>query len=76
MSPGISEQAEVLIYDVRGRLVRRLATGAASRADGGGQGSVVWDGKTDAGREAASGIYFCRVRSGTGETSAKILLVR
>ena len=76
LSPGISEQAEVLIYDVRGRLVRRLATGAASQADGGGQGSVVWDGKTEAGREAASGIYFCHVRSGTAETSAKILLVR
>jgi TolB protein len=76
MSPAVGEVVEIRIFDIRGRLVRRLRTGSASLAGSAGQGAAVWDGKTDTGREAASGIYFCRVRRGSVETSAKMLLVR
>jgi hypothetical protein len=76
MKDGQGTAAEVMIFDVRGRLVRRLSPGTDGPAGTATAGSVVWDGRTDAGREAASGIYFCRVRRGAVETSAKMLLVR
>ncbi len=67
-----TDAAEVEIFDIRGRLVRRLN----AAVDGTGQNSVIWDGKTDAGGQAANGIYFCRVRSGAAESSVKMLLVK
>lgn len=63
---------EVRIFDVKGRLVRSLNTGP----EGGGQYTVTWDGKSNEGKEASSGIYFCRVGSGTLGTSTKMLLIR
>jgi flagellar hook assembly protein FlgD len=63
---------EVSIYDLSGRLVRKLSMDVESSA----RHSVTWDGHNDAGKEAASGIYFCRVTSGAAESSAKMLLIR
>jgi hypothetical protein len=63
---------EVSIYDLSGRLVRNLSMNVESS----GRHSVTWDGRNDAGKEAASGIYFCRVRNGAAESSAKMLLIR
>ena len=37
--------------------------------DGAASGSVVWNGLTDAGRRAASGVYFARITGGDGSTS-------
>lgn len=47
------------IYDVRGRLVRRLAEeGASARVDGAGvEGVAIWDGRDEAGRNLPSGLY-------------------
>ncbi len=42
------------IYDVRGRLIRRLATNEPA----GAQGQLVWDGKDDDGRKARIGMYI------------------
>jgi hypothetical protein len=64
--------AEVTIYDISGRPVRRL--GAGTGEDGGA--TLVWDGRNDAGSRVASGIYFCRARKGHVESSAKMLLIR
>jgi hypothetical protein len=72
ISQGVASATDVAIYDVSGRLVRRLAAGVIPA----GQRSITWDGRNDAGKMATSGIYFCRVRSGSTELSAKILLVR
>ncbi len=65
-------RADVRIYDVSGRIVRRLE----SRSSAPGPREVEWDGTTDDGRKAASGIYFCTVRSGGYSADAKILLIR
>ena len=72
ISQGAAQATDVAIYDVSGRLVRRLAAGGIPA----GRRSITWDGRNDAGKMAASGIYFCRVRNGSTEVSAKILLVR
>ncbi|MBN1886084.1 MAG: CehA/McbA family metallohydrolase [Candidatus Krumholzibacteriota bacterium] len=63
---------EIGIYDVAGRLVRRLWRGRI----GEGETGVVWDGLDDGGRPAASGIYFCRLRTPAGPVTRKMALVR
>ncbi len=47
------------IYDVRGRLVKRLDLSYA----GGGDKKTVWDATDNSGRRVSSGIYFARVVS-------------
>lgn len=65
-------RVELRIYDARGAVVRTLV---AADLEAGGH-TVVWDGQTDAGRPAGSGVYFCRVQAdGLGET-AKLMLVK
>jgi endonuclease I len=62
----------VAIYDVSGRLVRVLADGEYPE----GENGLVWD-RTDAqGRSVASGVYFCRMRSGEFEEQRKMVLLK
>jgi hypothetical protein len=49
--------ARLEIFDVQGRVVRRLVEGALAA----GPHAVTWDGRDDAGRPAASGLYFYRL---------------
>ena len=63
--------AEILIYSVDGRLVRRLSEALPS-----GDSFLTWDGRDDRGSRAASGVYFARVQA-NGETGkGKLVLVR
>ena len=62
------------IYDVRGRLIRRLA----SNEPGGSAGSIIWDGRDDSGAIARIGVYIAlleAVNSAGGLESARGLLV-
>ena len=63
----------VEIYDVAGRLVRRLLQ-ADVRAQG--PHAVPWDGRDDTGRNAASGTYVARIRAGALEAGVSLVLVR
>ncbi len=71
---GLREGADVRvrIYDVAGRLVRDLANGryAASRQ------AITWDGRDDAGRAVAGGVYFYRLEAGSFVQTRKLLLMR
>ena len=60
------------VYDTAGRLVRTLRDG---RLDEGAQ-IISWDGRTAAGHEVPSGIYFLRVRSNGLDRSLRINLIR
>ena len=64
-------EAEIAIFDVHGRRVRRLAVGAAT-----GQGRVIWDGRNDDGRPVTSGTYWWTVTGETDPTAAPIVLVK
>lgn len=65
-------QVEVAVFDVAGRLITRLVDGVQEA----GRKTVRWRGQDDAGRPVATGVYFCRVRSG-GETGlTKMLLIK
>jgi|GEM_PF-1136525 len=63
---------DVVVFDVRGRRVRTLAQGPR----GPGRHTVVWDGTDDAGRAVATGVYLCRLRSGSRVQAKKMLLLR
>lgn len=66
------ERVELFLYDSRGRLVRRLA----DRTYPGGSHEVTWDGRDDAGREVASGVYHYRLRAAGIAYSRPALLLR
>lgn len=60
------------IYNLRGQLVKLLVNAEQDAAIH----STVWNGKNDAGQVVASGVYFCRVKSGNTHTSHKIMLMK
>jgi len=65
-------QSNLRIYDVSGRLVRVLLRNDVVI---GGRREIVWDGRDDAGRSLASGVYFCRLIVGDyGETKRMVLV--
>lgn len=51
---------ELRVYDLRGRHVRTLESGLLAA----GFHERTWDGRTEAGMSAPSGVYFCRLRAG------------
>lgn len=60
------------IYDVQGRLLRRLVrdqSGSATR-------DLVWDGMDDSGHRVAPGIYFAGVSWAEGSVFTKIVMLR
>lgn len=56
------------IYDLRGRLVRRLVAGVV---DAGLPPALRWDGADEHGRKAASGVYFLRLDAPAGSSQVK-----
>jgi len=60
------------IYDVRGALVRELASGAVSA----GSHRVTWDGRDERGLEAASGVYFCHLETRHQCETRRMVLLR
>ena len=68
-----SEQAtSILVYDVAGRQVRRLAEKAQGHA---GRNEAAWDLRDDQGRAVPSGLYFVQVRV-DGDARTRRLVVR
>jgi hypothetical protein len=60
------------IYDVSGQQVRSLVDEWRSA----GRHSIVWDGRDDAGRQVASGVYVYRLRAGQFSRSAKMVITK
>ncbi|GJM45381.1 MAG: hypothetical protein DHS20C21_22230 [Gemmatimonadota bacterium] len=66
------EHATVRILDVQGRVVRTLIDGAV-RA---GANELFWDGRDEAGRPLATGVYWARVQAGETSVARKVTLLR
>ncbi|HYJ31847.1 MAG TPA: FlgD immunoglobulin-like domain containing protein [Candidatus Binatia bacterium] len=65
-------RTELLLFDVMGRLVRRLDSGVY----GAGYRTVTWDGRDGDGRPVAAGLYFLRTKSDLGyERSIKVAVL-
>ncbi|MFN8180014.1 MAG: choice-of-anchor D domain-containing protein [bacterium] len=63
--------ARLDVHDVTGRRVRTLGTSLTL-----GRARVVWDGRDDAGRAVAAGIYFVRLEVGERGFVRRVVLVR
>ncbi len=60
------------IYDVKGRRVRNLV----NRRQGPGHYHVVWDGKTNTGRQTAVGNYLCILQAGEFRAVHRLMLMK
>jgi hypothetical protein len=66
------EAVELEVYDIAGRVVKRLARGRL----GAGSHALVWDGTDLSGRRAAPGIYHYRLTAGSTTGTGRMALVR
>ncbi len=63
---------ELTIYDALGRRIVTLVDGPQTA----GYKSVMWNGQDRSGAQAASGVYFYRLRAGSFAESKKMILLR
>lgn len=68
-----AQRVEVSVFDLGGRLVRRLVPGARQDA---GVHELAWDGADDEGRPAASGCYLVRVQGDVDSGGVAVVLVK
>jgi VCBS repeat-containing protein len=70
----LPEGADVrlVIYNILGQRVKTLVNGA----QGPGRYTVVWDGRDDAGRPAATGMYVYRLQAGAFAQARKMLFAK
>ncbi len=64
---------DLRVYDLSGRLVRTLADAEIAVA---GRHTTPWDGRDDAGRDVASGVYFYRLETGEESLSRRMILLK
>jgi hypothetical protein len=66
------QHVELQVFDVGGRVMRTLLNGPLAA----GTHVAEWNGRTDAGQEAPSGIYYYRIHAGENSATHKIVLTR
>jgi hypothetical protein len=64
--------AEVALFDLAGRRIRRIAAGTWSS----GGHELVWDGRDDAGRRVAAGVYVVRLAVGARVATQRVVWLR
>ena len=67
-----ADEVDLALYNLAGQQVMRLAQGRRAA----GSYTVRWDGRDEAGRELASGLYLYRLRAGDRVETRKLLLLR
>ncbi|MEO0079140.1 MAG: T9SS type A sorting domain-containing protein [candidate division WOR-3 bacterium] len=63
-------RVELGMFDLNGRLVRRLYSGNGRS----GINQVVWDMTDDQGSRVAAGVYFCKLTTGDKTATAKVVV--
>ncbi|MEP7027495.1 MAG: S8 family serine peptidase [Candidatus Eisenbacteria bacterium] len=63
--------ADLAVYSVQGRLVKRLASGPLPA----GEHAATWDGRDDAGRRTPTGMYYYRLVTREGTFEKRMLLL-
>ncbi len=61
------------VFDAKGRLVRTLVDDYVERP---GRNAVTWNGKSEAGEELPTGVYFYEISAGNFEATRKMILVK
>lgn len=67
-----SDQVELAVYDIAGRLVKSLVRGPMEA----GNHSIHWDGRDDHGQGLASGVYFSRLQVGEVVRTDRLVLMK
>jgi len=67
-----AREVQLCVYDVAGRLVRRLYEGRAPR----GFTAITWDGVNGSGQSVSSGVYFYRLQVGETTLTKKMVLIK
>ncbi|MBD3179931.1 MAG: T9SS type A sorting domain-containing protein [Candidatus Latescibacteria bacterium] len=67
-----SAEVRLVVYDVRGRVVRELAEGRKNS----GRYSIPWDGRNSENRMVSSGVYFYRLTAAGRTETRKMILLR
>ena len=68
----VGEQISLDIIDQNGRLILNVFDGYVHR----GRTVFSWDGCDEKGNRLVEGIYYCRMKSGSGSSIAKLLLIK
>jgi len=70
----LNEPGEVTIdiYNIKGQLVRSLVNNSYQA----GTHRIIWDGKSDNGREVVSGVYFSRMETGDYSGVRKMIMMK
>jgi len=75
-SVAVSGQVTLRVYDLAGRVVRTLV----DRDVEAGEHHAIWDGTTDSGERAASGVYFVKMAApgsaGSFRATRKLVLLK
>ncbi len=66
------EKIAVFIYNIQGKLVKRLFEGSREP----GEHSLVWDGRNDSGELLSTGTYYIELRGARQRVSQKVTIVR
>lgn len=67
-----SDQVDLSVVDLSGRIVRTLASGLQSA----GRHELTWDGRSDAGQAMPAGAYFVHGRVGEQRVQGRIVMIR
>ncbi len=67
-----SAPIDMAVYNMHGQRVQTLADGFYTA----GSYTATWNGKDESGRDAAAGVYICRLTAGSTTLSKKMILVR
>jgi len=69
----VAAQVNLAVYDMSGRLVRKLMSGQQHSP---GHFEIVWSGTDELGRVAPSGIYVCRMEAGDYRATTRVTLLK
>jgi hypothetical protein len=67
-----SSRVTLVVYDVTGRVVRRLLDAEMPV----GESDVTWDGLDESGQPVANGLYFYRLKAGDASRTGKLAVLR
>jgi hypothetical protein len=67
-----SERVALDIYNIKGQLVKKLANHNFKA----GINTLTWDGRDNNSKAQSSGVYFCKIKTGSNTKTVKMLLVK
>jgi hypothetical protein len=70
--PASGGKLTLAVFDVSGKLVRTLV----DRVDSPGENTVEWDGRSPAGEQVSTGVYFYRLTAGDKTLTKKMVMIR